>query len=46
MEEKEIVHKGYNKTAEKLEEIFGVKKEGSDKLKFGESTHLFVFAEK
>ena len=33
MEEKEIVRKGYNKTAEKLQEIFGVKKDGSDKLK-------------
>ncbi|MFX1297515.1 MAG: class I SAM-dependent methyltransferase [Promethearchaeota archaeon] len=33
MEEKEIVRKGYNKIAEKLQEIFGLKKEGSDKLK-------------
>lgn len=33
MEYKEIVRKGYNKVAEKLQEIFGVKKEESDKLK-------------
>lgn len=33
MEKKEIVRKGYNKTAERLQEIFGLKKEKSDKLK-------------
>ena len=32
MEKKEIVRKGYNKTAERLQEIFGLDKEGSDKL--------------
>ena len=34
MEKKEIVRKGYNKTAENLQEIFGLKKEESDKFKF------------
>lgn len=33
MEKKEIVRKGYNKTAERLQEIFGLEKEKSDKLK-------------
>lgn len=33
MEKKEIVRKGYNKTAERLQEIFGLKKEKSDKSK-------------
>jgi SAM-dependent methyltransferase len=33
MEKKEIVRKGYNRAAERLQEIFGVKKHGSDKLK-------------
>ena len=33
MEKKDIVRNGYNKTAEKLQEIFGISKEGSDKLK-------------
>lgn len=32
MEKKEIVRKGYNKVAETLQEIFGLEKEGSDKL--------------
>jgi SAM-dependent methyltransferase len=33
MKKKEIVRKGYNKTAEKLHEIFGLKKEESDIFK-------------
>ena len=32
MEKKEIVRKGYNKVAETLQELFGLEKEGSDKL--------------
>ncbi|MHA1467512.1 MAG: class I SAM-dependent methyltransferase, partial [Promethearchaeota archaeon] len=32
MEKKEIVRKGYNKVAETLQEIFGLEKEGHEKL--------------
>jgi hypothetical protein len=32
MEKKEIVRKGYNKVAETLQEVFGLEKEGHDKL--------------
>ncbi len=32
MEKKEIVRKGYNEVAEKLQEIFGLEKEGHEKL--------------
>jgi len=32
MEKKELVRKGYNKVAETLQEIFGLEKEGHDKL--------------
>ena len=34
LEKKEIVRRGYNKVAETLQEIFGLEKEGHDKLNF------------